>query len=416
MNGCVVCVGVVSHEDPHNQGHRLAHDMYRFRLTAALCLLVTTASESTAAAADEPAHVFTVLLQVHSRRARILPWLEQYAGHPLVHEIVLQTKNDFTIDVESLSSSTAHDLSNVRVVPSPRNSLNDRFLPHEHIATDAVLVVDDDVVWPHAASACGAGVDSPPHFDQLFEHYLAHPHHRNRVIGFQRRGIKQDSSLQVYTLPLESCQAFHMVLTSAALLPTSLLRAYWDMSPRMVAARAFVDARMNCEDILMNFVAQNASAPPVAIGTVGQCLELTDVSSLRRSDPELEPGGESSLSARPEHYAARSECLNYFASTTFKATLPHGLAPGEATKPADAAACPIISLSPRVAHQLASALTPQFPAAAAGCQQLVSRTEPLFAKRLQHMGLLPHAPAVAAKQEHTTPETRKRAQKQRKRS
>ena len=143
---------------------------------------------------------FTVLMQVYSRRSHILPWIEQYAEHPLVHEIVLQTKNGGTINVEALNSRK--NLSNVRVVPSPRNSLNDRFLPDERISTDVVLVVDDDILWPHHASACGAGADSPPHFDQLFSHYLAHPEHRGRLIGFQRRGVIRSGDRLMYTLPL----------------------------------------------------------------------------------------------------------------------------------------------------------------------------------------------------------------------
>jgi len=122
------------------------------------------------------------------------------------------------------------------------------------------------------------------------------------VIGFQRRGIKQDSSLQVYTLPLESCQAFHMVLTSAALLPTSLLRAYWGMSPRMVAARAFVDARMNCEDILMNFIVSHVTRrPPIKV-------------TQRRAYKETSGGLMRPPWSDQEHFMQRHSCLNTFAA------------------------------------------------------------------------------------------------------
>jgi hypothetical protein len=45
---------------------------------------------------------------------------------------------------------------------------------------------------------------------------------------------------------------------------------------------------LNCEDILMNFVAVNATGlSPLALGSDGQCLELMDVSALRQSFPEV---------------------------------------------------------------------------------------------------------------------------------
>jgi hypothetical protein len=45
---------------------------------------------------------------------------------------------------------------------------------------------------------------------------------------------------------------------------------------------------MNCEDILMNFVAVNTTGlSPLAIGPNGQCSELLDVSALRQSFPEV---------------------------------------------------------------------------------------------------------------------------------
>jgi len=45
---------------------------------------------------------------------------------------------------------------------------------------------------------------------------------------------------------------------------------------------------MNCEDVLMNFVAANTTGlSPLALGRDGQCSELLDVSALRQSFPEV---------------------------------------------------------------------------------------------------------------------------------
>ena len=73
-----------------------------------------------------------------------------------------------------------------RMAPLPHHQqrdgppLNERFALDANILTEAVLVVDDDILWAPAPGF--------PHFSQLFHYWNAHPEHRNRLIGFARRG------------------------------------------------------------------------------------------------------------------------------------------------------------------------------------------------------------------------------------
>lgn len=216
-----------------------------FRLLSWLLLQTASSNLGLLHALDLDSIQFTVLMNVHGRQGDLAPWLAQYLEHSRIASIVLQTKNGFVPDVAEIGVRLGRNVSNVVVAVSPRNSLNDRFLPFD-VRTDALLVVDDDLLWlsraPADAQACPSTATAP-HFEDLFNHYLANPADRGRLIGFTRRGAFRDASGSLhYTVPLESCKAFHLVLTNAALMPASLLGAYWaDDSERMNEARGLVD-------------------------------------------------------------------------------------------------------------------------------------------------------------------------------
>jgi len=188
---------------------------------------------------------FTVLMNVHGRQDDLAPWLEQYLEHPRIAHIVLQTNNGFKPDVADIGSRLGRDVSNVAIAASSRDSLNDRFLPFD-AQTDALLVVDDDLLWlprePSVESSTCPSSATAPHFEDLFDHYIANPADRQRLIGFTRRGALRDNEGALrYAVPLESCNKFHLVLTNTAVLPASLLTAYWADSKRLAAARDVVD-------------------------------------------------------------------------------------------------------------------------------------------------------------------------------
>jgi len=211
-----------------------------------IALIFLSSSRATYGSGREDEMIqFTVLMNVHGRQDDLAPWLAQYLEHPRIASIVLQTKNGFKPNVADIGARLGRDVSNVAVAASNRNSLNDRFLPFE-VQTEALLVVDDDLLWiPRSSSietSMCSSTDTAPHFEDLFNHYLANPADRQRLIGFTRRGAlrDQDGSLR-YAVPLESCNKFHLVLTNAALLPAPLLAAYWTDSKRLAAARDVVD-------------------------------------------------------------------------------------------------------------------------------------------------------------------------------
>ncbi|TKY58255.1 Glycosyltransferase family protein 64 C3 [Spatholobus suberectus] len=167
----------------------------------------------------------------------------------------------------SLCSSASAPIS---LLPQRSASLNGRFLPRpDDIATDAVLVCDDDVEVDAASLAFA------------FRVWTAHP---RRVVGLFARSHDLDLNRRewVYTVHPDR---FSIVLTKFMLLGTRYLYLYTcGGGARMARARGTVDEVRNCEDILMNFVvAEEANVGPVLVGA-GRVRDYGDARNEESAD------------------------------------------------------------------------------------------------------------------------------------
>jgi len=85
----------------------------------------------------------------------------------------------------------------------------------------------------------------------------------------------------------------------------ALLSTYW--APVMAPLREFVDGNMNCEDILMNFIAVNATQKPPVL--------------VRGKGLSMNHWKKKGISSKPGHKVARNRCMDQF----FETFGPNGL-------------------------------------------------------------------------------------------
>ncbi|KAH7693352.1 CBN-RIB-2 protein, partial [Aphelenchoides avenae] len=127
-------------------------------------------------------------------------------------------------------------------VNASRNSMNNRFLPSKLIRTDAVFVLDDDLVagWQDILLAYAMWLDN-----------------RDAIVGpSARMGYLRDNGAGVYDPnAFASSGKYNLILTNAAFLHRKYLQAYSTQMP--YAIRNIVDSTMNCDDIAMNFLVSN---------------------------------------------------------------------------------------------------------------------------------------------------------------
>lgn len=104
-----------------------------------------------------------------------------------------------------------------------------------------------------------------------------------------------------------------MVLTKFLVLGVDLLRKY-SCSPELAAARAVVDRERNCEDILMNFVAAEASGEGPVLVEAGSVRDWGDPRNDANAGAGVEAMRAVGLSSRGGvgHWEKRGECITEF--------------------------------------------------------------------------------------------------------
>jgi len=255
----------------------------------------------------------TVILTGYSERR--LPLLRAiagaYAAHPLVLAVVVLWCNPSTPDRRLLLLRGGSGFPpHVTVRRAASASLNARFLPRpSDVRTAAVAVADDDVL-PDAAALSFAFA--------TWQQQQQHQHHQQAagpLVGFFPRSHHLDLSRGRWAYTAAQPGRYSMVLTKLMLLDADLLRTY-SCSPELAAARAVVDRERNCEDILMNFVAAEASgAGPVLVEADGGVRDWGDPRN-DASAGEGQRGGvrDVGLSATGGlgHWEKRGRCITEF--------------------------------------------------------------------------------------------------------
>ena len=187
--------------------------------------------------------MYSVVILSHQERLGTLrPIVCHYSYCPSVAEIVIVWSNkeqyaDSKVHLEDFSSLAAP----VRVRYEEENSLNSRFKPDPLLRTRAVLSIDDDILM-----RCSD-------IERAFSAWRRSP---LALVGFHPRLLVQDPGGSVEYLPEKEAirqGRFNMAVTSSAFLDASKYYSlFW--SDKVAEARDLVNSKINCEDILMNFV------------------------------------------------------------------------------------------------------------------------------------------------------------------
>ncbi|XP_037457760.1 glycosyltransferase family protein 64 C3 [Triticum dicoccoides] len=242
----------------------------------------------------------TVLLSGYSERR--LPLLRRiagaYAAHPLVLAVVVLWCNPSTPDDRLLLPRLPPGVSLHRTASA---SLNSRFLPHPSIRTAAVAVADDDVL-PDAAAISFA-----------FAAWQQRAGRPGTLVGFFPRSHHLDLARGRWAYAAPQPGRYSMVLTKFLVLAVDLLRKY-SCSPELAAARAVVDRERNCEDILMNFVAAEASGEGPVLVEAGSIRDWGDPRNDANAGAGVEAMRAVGLSSRGGvgHWEKRGECITEF--------------------------------------------------------------------------------------------------------
>lgn len=246
----------------------------------------------------------TVLLSGFSERR--LPLLRAiagaYAAHPLVLAVVVLWCNPSTPDDRLPVPRFPPGVSLHRTASA---SLNSRFLPHPSIRTAAVAVADDDVL-PDAAAISFA-----------FAAWQQRAGRPGTLVGFFPRSHHLDLARGRWAYAAPQPGRYSMVLTKFLVLGVDLLRKY-SCSPELAAARAVVDRERNCEDILMNFVAAEASGEGPVLVEAGSIRDWGDPRNDANAGTGVE-GGDAAMKAvglssrgGVGHWEKRGECITQF--------------------------------------------------------------------------------------------------------
>eukprot|EP00730_Choanoeca_flexa_P020334 TRINITY_DN9936_c0_g1_i2.p1 TRINITY_DN9936_c0_g1~~TRINITY_DN9936_c0_g1_i2.p1 ORF type:complete len:674 (+),score=115.49 TRINITY_DN9936_c0_g1_i2:28-2049(+) len=229
----------------------------------------------------------TLVITVYERYQHIADFIKFY-HHALVLRAIVVVWNAIQQPLPSLPQQ-AYRVP-VTVVQQSVNSINNRFAPRDVIATDCIINMDDDWRMPHQVL--------------FFTSRVWHYRHSSQLVGlsYLARTHARDPTDQTWRYLKNRTVPQSMVLPSGLVYHRRYLSAY--SRPNLANARALVDEKMNCDDLLLNMVVANASKlPPVFVNT----------GKVRRAKVVKELGKDAGLWKRQQHYDDRHACLNTFA-------------------------------------------------------------------------------------------------------
>ena len=229
---------------------------------------------------------YTMRINTFRRNDDLKAIIQHYTKCPHIHSIQI-IWSDLENKPPPMSFFQLQKENKVPVVFEihPVNSLNSRFNPILPIETQVVYSTDDDVIV------------SCTDMTHAFQVWL---NSKAPMVGFSRRLHGRDPSTghyhYLYKEHIHVRGAYSMILTKNAFVDKSLFSLYMDKT--LVPLHSYIDERRNCEDVLMSFVAANATHRP-------SIYMYTNVKDLGKK------GGISSTSA---HKGIRSGCLDRFIS------------------------------------------------------------------------------------------------------
>ncbi|KAK4207012.1 glycosyl transferase family 64 domain-containing protein [Rhypophila decipiens] len=234
---------------------------------------------------------FTIVMPTYRRPDILNTTLSMIANAtmPSLHEVV--------IIWQDLNSTVPEDFTSPSGIPfrfhkPERNSMNNRFLPLESYATQAILHSDDDISYDPA--------------DIEFTFQAWRQHGRYRITGpFPRchgRNPKDNNLFYAQCRPWYS-----MILTGMAFVHISIMDFYSSSHPIPTSIREHVDDIFNCEDLAMNFLASMITCDgPLHVNGQKKYVFLESKTN------GTEAGG---ISKKPNHWGNRGRCMAHFEET-----------------------------------------------------------------------------------------------------
>jgi hypothetical protein len=186
-----------------------------------------------------------------------------------------------------------------RVLVADNDSLNNKFtVAKDTVATAAVLTIDDDLSLDEYDLAC------------LFVTWQEHP---TALVGPMTAARTHDE------LPDGTYKYLHkyghvlsrgasIILTNIAMFHRRYLVEY---SKLPLSLTKFVDSKMNCEDILMNYVVEKRHM--LANSAVQSRVAARFIRIMVYAETFTYPNS-TFISTRPGHFDVRSECMKVFST------------------------------------------------------------------------------------------------------
>lgn len=169
------------------------------------------------------------------------------------------------------------------IIKAAANKLSNRFYPYQEIRTEAILSIDDDI--------------SMLTVDELEFGFEVWKRHSDQLVGFPGRNHDRSKNGS-FLYQSEWSNDVSMVLTGVSFYHKIYNHLFTYKMPKKIIR--YIDKRMNCEDIAMNFLIANLTKKAPIKVTARKRFICPQCSSNE------------SLWSETSHFIKRSECLKEF--------------------------------------------------------------------------------------------------------
>jgi len=227
---------------------------------------------------------YTAVILTFNRNKVLFQLISHLDKSPSLHKILIIWNNP---NVKPPDVSKLLNVSKpLVIIRAKANKLSNRFYPYKEIETDAILSIDDDI--------------SMLTVDELEFGFHVWKQNSDRLVGFPGRNHKQWSknNKQGFVYQSEWSNDISMVLTGVAFYHKVYGYLFTYKMPKNIIR--YIDRRMNCEDIAMNFLIANLTRKsPIKVTT-----------RKRFICPQC--SSNESLWSETSHFLKRSDCLVEF--------------------------------------------------------------------------------------------------------
>ena len=231
---------------------------------------------------------FTAVILTYDRLESLYQVIKSVAETPSLAKILVVWNNQQKAPPDYADLPAV--AKNITIIRTSANLLTNRFHPFPEIQTEAVLSMDDDIVMLTS--------------DELEFAYQVFREFPDRIVGFPSRTHVWNNATRQWKYESEWTNDVSMVLTGA-----SFYHKYWhylftaNPSPVGQEIKSWLDSRLNCEDIAMNFLVANATGKAP--------IKVTPRKKFKCSTPQCD--NVDMLSNYQSHLTERSECVNFLA-------------------------------------------------------------------------------------------------------